>query len=499
MVIGLDCSTTSVKALAVNAHGEVASFARTGLNVLTPQPGYYEQKADSWWQSSVKVLRKLTSDINPDRIKSLAISNQRETFVALDENGKSLRNAITWLDERCKDGVKSYAAKFGERRIHRITGKPVDYAPVVYRLAWMKKYEPEQYKKIARVCDVHSYLAWKFTGSFSTSWASADPTGLFDIKNKKWSLPILHNLNLTTDQLPDVSRPGSVIGKVSPKASPQTGLKTGTLIVAGGGDGQAAGLGSNILSSRKAYLNLGTAVVAGVYSHNYKTSKAFRTMIACGDRGYIYESSLRAGTLAIDWFIKNILKIDPSKETKIYTELQNEAEKVPAGSNGLLFVPYLNGAMNPYWDVDARGVFIGLSSTHNRGHMYRSILEGIAFENHFALLQIEKNTGIRIEEITAIGGGASNTFWCRIFADVTERKIILPKQTEASSLGAAIAASVGTGWYKNIKSAAKEMTGIRKIIKPNLDNLKIYKILFKTYINVYRQTKSINQILSNYN
>ena len=172
------------------------------------------------------------------------------------------------------------------------------------------------------VCDVHTWLVWKLTRSFKTSWASADPLGLFDLKNKRWSPVILDALKLTEGQLPETYRPGTVIGRVTKEASEQTGLSTETLIVAGGGDGQAAGLGANALTSERAYLNLGTAVVAGVYGTQYQTSKAFRTMSACSESGYYYECSLRAGTFAIDWFIKNILNIAPAKHPGIYKQLE---------------------------------------------------------------------------------------------------------------------------------------------------------------------------------
>jgi xylulokinase len=321
--------------------------------------------------------------------------------------------------------------------------------------------------------------------------ASADPMGMFDIKNKKWSSAILKELDLHEDQLPAAFRTGTVIGNVSEKAAAMTGLKINTPVIAGGGDGQSAGLGSNVLSSKRAYLNLGTAVVAGVYGKTYKTSIAFRTMIACSENGYIFESSLRAGTFALDWFINSILKIDPGSKAQIYNQLRKEAESVPAGSEGLIFLPYLNGVMNPYWDVNARGAFVGLSSFHTRGHMYRSILEGIAFEKLLALKSIEKSLMTEVKELATIGGGAHNKFWCRIFADVTNKNICLPNEAEASALGAAIAASVGAGWYTSTMQAARRMTGIKEIIKPDPANHKLYKRLYRSYCKVYQQTKSI--------
>jgi xylulokinase len=452
-------------------------------------PHYYEQDASDWWISAQEVLRRITRHVSPGRISALAVSNQRETFVPLDKDGNCLRPAIIWLDERCKDEVESFSQKIGKSTIHRITGKPADYAPVVYRLAWMKNYEPELFGHIGMICDVHTYIVWKLTNAFKTSWASADPLGLFDLKNKRWSQLILRALDLKEDQFSRAYSPGTILGRVSKEASKLTGLSTDTLVVAGGGDGQAAGLGGNVLTPQRAYLNLGTAVVAGVYGKRYRTSKAFRTMSSCSESGYYYECSLRAGTFAVDWFIRNVLKIDPSKQPDIHRLLEQEALKISAGSDGLFHLPYLCGAMNPYWDINARGAFVGLSSFHHRGHMYRSILEGIAFEQLFALNAVEKSIRTRINDFVAIGGGATNDLWCHILADITGKDIYIPENTEASSLGAAIAAAVGIGWYQTFKEAAHEMTGIRKIIRPQMQSHRKYHQLFAAYKSIYPSLK----------
>jgi sugar (pentulose or hexulose) kinase len=491
LVIGLDCSTTGTKAIAFDKKGRIAAAAHAANPLYSPEPGYYEQNAQDWWTSAQKALRTLTSKVDSEIIAALAISHQRETFVPLNEKGHPVRPAIVWLDERCKREVESFSRKFGKEKIHRITGKPVDYAPAVYRLAWMKKHEPDLFKKTRKFCDVHAYLAWRLTGHFRTSWASADPLGLFDIRRRKWSPPIMRALELGENQLPEACCSGSVIGIITQWASDRTGLSPDTLIVAGGGDGQAAGLGVNALASGRAYLNLGTAVVAGIYGFHYKISKAFRTMSSCSKSGYYFECSLRAGTFAVDWLIKRILKIDPLKQSGIYEELEREARQVVAGSDGLLHLPYLCGSMNPYWDMNARGAFIGLSASHHRGHMYRSILEGIAFEQLFAIHSVEKAAGRKVHSLIAIGGGAASDLWRHIFADVTGKTICLPQNTEASALGAAIAAAVGAGWHSSFREAADAMTGIRTKVKPDPDNYKKYQEFFPLYRRLYPCLKSV--------
>ena len=486
LVIGLDCSTTSVKAIAFDRHGKIAAEAHEPIRLMSPQPNYYEQDPDHWWTAARRSLKTVTRSVDAARSIALSISNQRETFVPLDAKGKALRPAIIWLDERCKAEVEPFARKVGKRRIHRLTGKPPDYAPVVYRLAWMKKREPKLFSSIHMICDVHAFIAWKLTGLFDTSWASADPLGLFDMKRKEWSEPVLKALGMTKQQFPVPRRPGSFIGHITRSAARSTGLTPSTLVIAGGGDGQAAGLGANVLSSARAYLNLGTAIVAGVFGEGYMTSKAFRTMCSCSEDGYYYECSLRAGTFSINWVIRNILKIDPQEKPEIYAQLDREAGAVPAGCDGLLYLPYLCGVMNPYWDSTAKGAFVGLSSSHDRGHLYRSILEGIAFEQLVAIGEVERSARCRVKELAAIGGGASNELWCHIIADVTGRKVSVPECAEASGLGAAMAAAVGAGWYSTFRQAASRMSAKSSTITPNKKRHQHYSRMFKSYQRLYR-------------
>ena len=490
VVIGLDCSTTGTKAIAFDRHGKILARALATIPLTSPKPNYYEQNPVDWWSSTQRVLKRITEQIDTGRISALAISNQRETFVPLDKNMHHLRPAIIWLDERCKDEVESFSRKIGKDAIHRITGKPVDYAPVVYRLAWMKRHEPHLFERIKMICDVQSYLVSKLTGLFLTSWASADPLGLFDIQKKEWSPEILMPLKLTTMQLPELCRPGTKIAGVTRDASRLTGLPSGIPIVAGGGDGQAAGVGANALSPKRAYLNLGTAVVAGVYGPRYRTSKAFRTMCSSSESGYYYECSLRAGTFAVDWLVQNVLRVDRTKHPEIYRQLEHEAEQISPGCDGLLHVPYFCGVMNPYWDMNARGIFVGLSSSHQRGHLYRSILEGIAFEQRFAIESVEKVVGSRVNDLIAIGGGATSELWCHILADITGKNVCIPHNREASALGAAIAAAVGAGWYPTFREAANAMSRIDRTIRPNKANRGKYAPLYPVYKSIYPHVKA---------
>lgn len=489
VVIGIDSSTTATKAIAWHSDGSIAGVGRGPIPLASPGNDRYEQDPEDWWSATVKALGELFGQVTPERVAGLAIANQRETFVPLGADGAPVRPAIVWLDQRCSDEVAWLTGKVGGDRLHRISGKPPDMAPVAYRIAWMLRHEPELFRATAMFADVQAYLVWRLTGAFRTSWASADPLGLFDMQQKVWAPELLEALELRTEQLPEVIAPTSVIGVVGAEAAGETGLAPGTPVVAGGGDGQAAGLGVNALTPWRAYLNLGTAVVSGTYSAEYRTGTAWRTMGSCSGEGYYYETSLRAGTFLIDWFARQVCRA-PEGDTDIYERLEREAAAVPIGSNGLIAVPYWGAVMTPYWDPEARGCFVGLKESHRLGHLYRSLLEGIALEQALVSGMIEEQTGERIREFIAIGGGASSDLWCQIVADASGKIVRRSRTVEASSLGAAVCAAVGAGWFPGAAEAAESMSGeITRETEPIPAQSERYGELLEIYRDVYPQLR----------
>jgi len=485
IVIGLDSSTTATKAIAWKPDGTIAGQGRSPIPLLSPAHNWYEQNPEDWWRSACEALRELFQQVDAAAVAAISISNQRETFVPLAPNGEPVRPAIIWLDQRCEDEVAWLTGRVGSERIHRITGKPPDMAPVAYRIAWMLRHEKELFRRTAMFADVHAYLAWRLTGVFRTSWASADPLGLFDMERQGWSPEVLEALDLSPERLPQAVRPGTVIGVVSESAAKITGLLFDTPVVAGGGDGQAAGLGVNALGGGRAYLNLGTAVVGGIYSTEYRIGNAWRTMGSCTGEGFYFETSLRAGTFLIDWFARHICQA-PADSGALLRELEAEAAAIPIGSNGLLALPYWGAVMTPYWDPRARGCWLGLSAFHRRGHLYRSLLEGIALEQALVTRMIEDATGVSVSEFIAIGGGAASDLWCQIMADATGKSIRRSRTVEASSLGAAICAAVGAGLYANALDAAAAMSdNVFRETQPSPENCRRYAELLSVYRELY--------------
>ncbi len=493
LVIGLDSSTQSTKAIAWTAAGEAVAEGRAPIPLFNPRLDCFEQDPLDWWEACVIALKDCVTQVGAERIEALAISNQRETIAFLDAAHDPVYPAITWLDERSRAQVASFSESFGAERIHRITGRPVDITPCLYRLVWMRENEPEIYARTAHFVDVQSYLIQRLAGGpYKTGWTSADPMGLFDMEAKCWSAELLNALEIDVAQLPEAHPPGTEMGRISPEAADLTGLKAGIPIYAAGGDGQCAGLGTNCVQPDRAYINLGTAVVSGVWSPDYRIGPAWRTEIAAQGEGYIFENCLRSGTFLVDWFVDRFMPGGRS-DPEIFSRLEAEALEVPIGSNGLLIQPYWSGVMDPHWDTSARGVILGLSGSHGAAQIYRAILEAITLDQVMRTRETERALGHPISHYVAIGGGAASPLWRQMLADASGKQVRISDTVEASALGAGMTAAYGAGWYPSIVAAAEAMSGETTAIEPDAEKGARYGALLDIYRDLYQATSSINR------
>ncbi len=464
VVIGLDSSTQSTKAIAWNSNGEALGEGRAPIAMQQPRPGYYEQDTNDWWRSACGALRDLCQQVDPARIAGIAISNQRETVGFLDPAGQPVRPAIVWLDERASDRIAPLNAAFPDAGLHRITGKPADVTPTVYRLDWLRENQPDVLQDSAAIVDVHGYLTGRLTGVMTAGWTSADPFGAFDINTLQWSRPILDHLGLSVAQFPATARPGTDLGTVTEDAARATGLPAGTPVYCAGGDGQCAGLGVNAIQKGRVYLNLGTAIVIGINSPVPALNHNWRTLISPTGEGYFLEGVLRGGAFFVDWFVRNFVSETLTRD--VFDRLEQGAGEIALGSEGLTVCPYLSGCMNPHWNPDARAGFIGLGAHHTKFHLYRAVLESLTSEVARCVGAM-RHAGHHTSEIVAVGGGANSALWSRMVADACGLPLIKSCTIEASSLGAGISAAVGAGWFDGFASAAAAMVRDGQAVLPD--------------------------------
>ena len=495
LVISIDSSTTATKAIAWDRSGRAVAEGRASYPLLTPHPGWGEQDANDWWLGAASAIRDCVRQIDVGNVEALGITHQRESFVPVDADNRPLRNGILWLDERSREQVAWLEKTFGRDYLHRITGKPPSMTASIAKIVWLVQNEPQLVAKTAKFLDVHAFLVHRLTGQFRTSLADADPMGLVDLANGCWAEEIITGLGLRLDQFSELVRPGEIIGTIHQEAANATGLPVGLPVVAGAGDGQCAGLGANATGGGRAYLNLGTAVVAGVMSESYPCDLAFRTLFAPVPGNYFAEHVLRGGVFTVGWFVDKFASDlrNPLLSQGPEQILEQAAARIPPGAQGLMLVPYWNNVMNPYWDPKASGITIGWTGAHGREHFYRAILEGIAYEQRLVGDAMMAVTGPFSEYVT-MGGGSKSDLWCQIVADVTGIPMVRSTTTEATCLGAGILAASAVGWYPDIRSAANAMTGTAERFDPNPATQAIYDRLYK---EVYKPLFPTVQLLAN--
>lgn len=497
LLIGLDSSTTACKAVVWDCTGALVAEGRSPLPMLKPRPAWHEQPSALWSTAAAESLRAALAGIDPRRLAGLAISAQRETFVVAGADGRPLDNALLWMDERCHALLPQIDALYGGQRIHQETGKPLSANLTLGKLYWMRIERPELFARIARVLDVHAVLAEYLTGRYATSWGCADPTGLFDMRLNAWDAPLIEVVGLRVEQFPESLPVGAPLGAVTSAAARETGLPEGLPVFAGLGDGQAAGLGVSAVHPGEAYLNLGTAVVAGTCTDRYLVDPAFRTMVAGVPGTYALETVLLGGAYTIRWFVENFAG-QPSGETAPEEIFEAAAAQIAPGAQGLLLVPYWNSVMNPYWDASASGMTIGWRGIHGPAHFYRAILEGVALELRLHTSGVERALGQPVERFIAVGGGARSALWRQIIADVTGRPVYRAATTEASALGAGILAATGAGLFPSVLSAAQAMTSISaEPNRPRPDRHAFYSRLYEdVYLGIYPALRDALQRLA---
>lgn len=485
LVVSIDSSTTACKAIAWDARGRAHAEGRAAYPLLRPRPGWAEQDAEEWWSSAAAAIRECVRQIDVMQVEALGITHQRESFVLVDAEGAPIRNAILWMDERSGAQLQWLDATFGDDALHQLTGKPPSLTQSLPKIVWLLQHEPDIVSRAAKILDVHGFLVLRLTGESGTSLASADPMGLVDMRGGQWATGLITGLGLRPDQFAPLVTPGAAIGKVSMQAAHATGLPAGLPVVAGAGDGQCAGLGANALGEGRAYLNMGTGIASGVMSQRYLVDRAFRTLFAPVAGAYFCEHILRGGVYTVGWFVEKFAADlrGAAGGQSAETILEAGAAAIPPGAQGLVLVPYWNNVMSPYWDPSATGITVGWTGEHGREHLYRAILEGIAYEQRVAGDAIMEATGAAFREYVAMGGGSRSRLWCQIMADVTGVAVVRSTATEATCLGAAILAAAAVGWYADVRATASAMTATEDRFEPAAEAQAVYDEIYR---EVYR-------------
>ncbi|HEY4425615.1 MAG TPA: xylulokinase [Pyrinomonadaceae bacterium] len=496
LLLGIDLSTTGAKALLIDTHGRVVSSATTPLNLSSPHPLWSEQDPREWWTATTHSIKQAlaTANASGENVAAIGLTGQMHGLVLLDAEGEVLRPAILWNDQRCGAECDEIRARISRAELVQITGNDALTGFTAPKILWVETHEPEIYRRTRHVLLPKDYIRYKLTGALAMDKADGSGTMLFDLRKRTWSSQILKTLNISPDWLPQTFEGHETTGEVTREAAEQTGLNQGTPVVAGGGDQSAQAIGAGVVCPGTIAVTLGTSGVVFAATESPLIEPEGRLHAFChavADRWHLMGVMLSAAG-SLQWY-RDKLACDRS-----FAELVAEAARVPAGSEGLIFLPYLSGERTPHPDPLARGAWIGLTTRHGQAHLTRSILEGVAFgiKDMFCLM---RDAGLgSVEEVRVSGGGAKSSLWRQILADTLGADLVTVNTTEGAAYGAALLAGVGAGVWSNVDTACAQTISTRDHVTPNKDAVATYASLYEQYRNLYPTLKPTFHALSNF-
>jgi xylulokinase len=486
--LGIDTSTTSSKALLIDERGEVIAVASAAHTLQTPKPLWSEQSPLEWWEAVSASIRSVLekAGVAGDRIGAVGLTGQMHGLVLLDEAGYVLRPAILWNDQRTQSQCDEIHQIIGKERFIQITGNVALTGFTAPKILWVKENEPEIYGRASHVLLPKDYIRHKLTGEYAMDKADGAGTVLFDLRSRDWSDEVLSALKIPRAWMPKTFEGPEFTGYVTAEAAARTGLKAGTPVAAGGGDQAAQAVGVGAVEPGIVGLTVGTSGVVFATTPSALIEPEGRLHAFCHAVPNLWHfmGVMLSAAGSLQWY-RDTLAPNIS-----FDELLKEAKAIPAGSEGLQFLPYLSGERTPYPDPLARGAFIGLTLRHSRAHMTRAVLEGVAFglKDSFTLIQ---NAGLgEITQVRASGGGIKGALWRQILASILEAELATVNTTEGAAYGAALLAGVGAGMWTDVASACQSCITITGSTMPDAAQVKTYRKNYALYQELYPALKS---------
>lgn len=484
VVIGLDLGTGGVRAIAVDLQGQIIAQTTRSYPLLTPQPGWTEQNPSDWVEASLDALSDVTQQLDGHRAIALGLSGQMHGMVPIDAEGRVIRPAILWNDQRTGKAVEEIEATIPRQELIQRTGNPAITGFQLPKLLCLQTEEPQAYALLRQILLPKDYLGYVLTGEPVTEPSDASGVGCLNLASRQWDTDILNALKISPDLFPTVVESTAIAGRLKSDIAARVGLPGGLPVIAGGGDNAAAAIGLGISSSNlnRGSLSIGTSGVIFAPCDRPIPDPEGRVHLFCHvDGGYHLLGVTLAAGGSLRWYR------DTFASQIAYTDLMDMAERSLPGARGVLFLPHLSGERSPHLDPDTRGAWVNLSLAHTQADLIRAVLEGVAFSLQAALEVISAITPVH--QLLATGGGVRSITWLQILADVLQTELIAPKAEEGAALGAAILAMVGVGAYPNLEAAFKMLQHDSNTVQPQANPL--YEEAFKRYTLLYEALKAV--------
>lgn len=495
--LGIDIGTSGTKTLAINARGKILASALSTYPCYVPKPLWSEQDPEDWWQATISSVRAVMkkAKLKPADVAAIGLSGQMHGSVFLDKKNKVIRRAILWNDQRTAAECQEIERRAGGRaKLIQMVANPALTGFTAPKILWLRNHEPRHFEKTAKVLLPKDEIRRRLTGEFATEVSDASGMLLLDVANRTWSKELLSKLELDPAMFAKCYESEQVTGQLTSEAAAALGLTTACVVVGGAGDCAAGAVGNGIVERGVLSTSIGTSGVMFVHSDEVKIDPAGRVHTFChavNGKWHMMGVNLSAGG-SLQWFRNSLCQAEVElarrKKIEVYDLLSKEAEPVSAGSDGLFFLPYLSGERTPHADPDARGCFVGLTLAHARGHLIRSILEGVVYSMRDSL-EIIEGLGVPVRQIRASGGGSRSPLWRQIQADVFGRKVVTINSEEGPAYGVALLAAVGAGAFKDIREACDATIRVVKETTPERAAKHQYDRAFPIYQQLYQSLK----------
>jgi len=475
LLVGIDLGTSSVKVVATDLEGRPVARASRSYPVHTPAPGFAEQDPHAWWRATCAAVAEVlaTGPARGATVRAVGLAGQMHGLVAVDAAGEPVRPAIIWPDTRSQEACAVIARRLGAERVRQLTGVPVSTGFLAPSLLWLREQEPAAFGRVRSVLLPKDYLRLCLTGRHASDPSDASGTLLYELRTGAWSAEMLAALRLDPGLLPPVQGSSAVAGTVDPAASELTGLAAGVPVVTGAGDQMAGAvaLGVTVPGQAAAVIGTGGQLITTVAEPVVDPTGRVQTFCHALPQRWLLLGAVLAAGQSLDWLSRVV--------GAPVADLVAEAARVPAGADGLLFLPYLNGVRTPHVDPQARGCFVGLRLSHTRAHLARAVLEGVAFAMRECLDAVQDLAGP--VSVVCSGGGARLAVWRQIQADVYRLPVRVARGTDHSAWGAALLAGQGIGLELDVATAA----GPESIVEPGAVACERYQERYTLYRALY--------------
>ncbi|MEZ6087972.1 MAG: xylulokinase [Pirellulaceae bacterium] len=499
--LGIDIGTSGTKTLLIDVAGDVLAEAVAEYPMHQPKPGWTEQDPEDWWQATIKTVRAVVrkAKVKPADVRAIGLSGQMHGSVFLDAKNQVIRPALLWNDQRTAEQCEEITQRAGGRKaLIKMVANPALTGFTAPKILWLRANEKRNFDKLRKVLLPKDEIRRRLTGQFAGDVSDASGTLLLDVVKRQWSKKLLTKLELDADLLPEVHESEQVTGQLTAEAASLLGLTTQCKVVAGAGDCAAGAIGNGIVQQGTLSTSIGTSGVMFVHSDQPEYDAQGRLHTFCHavhGKWHMMGVNLTSGG-SLQWWVDNIVQgLVGFPKNKRYDAATAEASEVPPGSNGLVFLPYLNGERTPHADPLARGAFVGMNLTHGRGHMTRSVMEGVVFALRDSL-QIIKSLNVPVREIRVSGGGSKNPLWKQMQADAFGQEVVTINAEQGPAYGVALLATVGDGAYKSIEEACNATIQVKEKTPADAKAAKTYSDLFPVYQELYGSLKTSFQRLA---